>query len=56
MDRDAVDTVVEDAIVSDLKALSIVWRSGRVYSLTVNYIKLILHAVVIVNLVTISDS
>ncbi len=56
MDRDAVDTVFEDAIVSDLKALLIVWRSGRVYSLTVNYIKLILRAVVIVNLVTISDS
>jgi hypothetical protein len=56
VDRDAVDTVVEDAIVSDLKALSIVWRSGRVYSFTVNYMKLILHAVVIVNLVTISDS
>ena len=56
MDRDAVDTVVEDMIFSDLKASLIVWRSGRANSLTVDDIKLIVSTVIIVNLITISDS
>ena len=56
VDRDAVDTVVEDMIFSDLKASLIVWRSGHVNSLTVDDIKLIVRTVIIVNLITISDS